>query len=162
MTSRSKPRQVPTAKGPFGESRGAEGAAPIERRRRRRYPLLRSGAAWDCPACGEPRDRLEPFGLMDGTGEPLLRCSGCLAGMSIQTPGFPRRAKLELVDPELWSAIERARDAEISAEEETLIDPGAMITSLRKGGLSGEPLVHVVAEALNIPAEEAEQLAAEH
>jgi hypothetical protein len=81
--------------------------------------------------------------------------------MSIQTPGFPRRAKLQLVEPERWSAIECARDAEISAEEETLIDPAAMIASLREGGMSGEPLVHVVAEALNISADEADQLAAE-
>ncbi len=119
-----------------------------------------------CPSCGEGgRAAFEERGNDEATGDPILRCTACLSGMTVKSwRGLPRR-RPRLIDPETWSRMEEAWAKEplrvAGTAPEPIEGPEQLILALRGEGFRGETLTHLVAETLNKSPIEAALLIAE-
>jgi hypothetical protein len=119
-----------------------------------------------CPSCGEGgRSAFEERGNDEETGDAILRCTGCLSGMTVRSRrGFPRRQP-RLIDPDTWSRMEIAWANEplraASTAPDPIDDPEQLVLALRERGFAGEVLTHLVAETLSTSTDEAALLIAE-
>jgi hypothetical protein len=118
-------------------------------------------SAISCPQCNErgslgAHGRLfEERGTMPDGGDEVFRCVNCGCGVAIRRRRGRLGTRARMVDPDEWGRMEYCWGRENplpETEAAPVVDPTAILREFIAAGLSGEHLVHLVAEAAELPA----------
>jgi hypothetical protein len=103
----------------------------------------------------------EPRGTWEDSEHPVFRCINCGNGIVVRQRRLIRGARVELIDLDVWGRMEYrwGRENPLPATE-VPATPSAdqLVEQLRADAVSGEHLVHLVAEAAEITEAEARKL----
>ena len=96
----------------------------------------------------------EPRGTWEGTDDPVYRCINCGCGLTVRTRRVLRKPKVEQVDPDLWGRLEYkwGRENPLPATEVPATPTvEELVEQLRGTTQNHDHLVHLVAEAAEVP-----------
>lgn len=123
--------------------------------------------AINCPQCGErgslgAHGRLfESRGTLPDTDDEVYRCVNCGCGVATRRRRGRLGTRARMIDPDVWGRMEYRWGRENplpETEAAPILDPTALLREFIAAGVTGEHLVHLVAEAVELPAADVRQL----
>ena len=123
--------------------------------------------AINCPHCGErgslgAHGRLfEERGALPDGGDPVYRCVNCGCGIATKRRRGRPGMRARLIDPDVWGRMEYSWGRENplpETEAAPVLDPESLLREFKAAGVTGDHLVHLVAEAAELPAGEVRAL----
>ena len=116
--------------------------------------------AIDCPQCGErgslgAHGRLfEERGTLPDGDDLVYRCVNCGCGIATRRRRGRLGIRARLIDPDVWGRMEYCWGRENPLPETDappVLDPAALLREFLAAGVTGDHLVHLVAEAAELP-----------